>query len=211
LTYVSQSLKDTNWFIEGDIKGCFDNIDHEILMEIMEEKVKDGRFLQLTKNLLKAGYMENWTNYDTNSGTPQGGIISPLLTNIYLDKFDKWVEKELLPRYNHSRMKRGGRQKNPEYFALYGKMKRAKKKGNMQAKEEYRKMMKATSSVMTNDPDYRKLEYIRYADDFMFSFAGPKHEAKTIQKEIREYLVGKLKLELSEEKNSDNPRQNPNG
>jgi group II intron reverse transcriptase/maturase len=83
----------TNWFIEGDIKGCFDNIDHSILLSIIREKIHDNRFLILVENLLKAGYLEDWKYHPTCSGTPQGGVISPILTNIYLDRLDQFVEK----------------------------------------------------------------------------------------------------------------------
>lgn len=85
------------WFIEGDIKGCFDNIDHSILLDILREKIHDGRFLQLVENLLKAGYCEFWQYNPTLSGTPQGGVVSPLLANIYLDRLDSFVETNLEP------------------------------------------------------------------------------------------------------------------
>ena len=198
LTYVGQSLKDTNWFIEGDIKGCFDNIDHDILLNIMGERIEDGRFLNLTNQLLKAGYMENWRKIGTYSGTPQGGIISPLLTNIYLDVFDKWVERELLPRYNRSLHKHGGRRKNPEYKRLSQLRYRAKKAGDYDAYKRYG--ARPVPSVITNDEGFRKLEYVRYADDFLLSFAGPKSEAEKIKREISQFLKNRLKLELSEEK-----------
>jgi group II intron reverse transcriptase/maturase len=200
LTYVGQSLKDTNWFIEGDIKGCFDNIDHDILLGIIGEKIEDGRFLNLTKQLLKAGYMENWKTIGTYSGTPQGGIISPLLTNIYLDVFDKWVERELLPKYNRSLHKHGGRRKNPEYARLSQLRNRAKKAGDYKAHKLYGEQRRPVPSVITNDEGFRKLEYVRYADDFLLSFAGPKSEAEEIKREISQFLKDRLKLELSEEK-----------
>ena len=100
LMQVARRHQDVSWFIEGDIKNCFDDIDHETLIGIMEEKIEDGRVLSLTRKLLKAGYMEQRQYHNTYSGTPQGGIISPLLSNIYLDVFDKWVENELLPKHN---------------------------------------------------------------------------------------------------------------
>ncbi len=200
LREISQKHADTNWFIEGDIKGCFDNIDHETLIRILGKDVQDGRFLNLVRRLLKAGYMENWQRYNTYSGTPQGGIISPLLANIYLDKLDKWIESELLPEYNRSRYKIGGRGKCSHYQSLVDKRVEAKKEGDREAYRLYGKMMKPLSSVVPNDPKYRKLRYIRYADDFLLSFAGPKSEANEIKRKIREFLLGELKLEMSEEK-----------
>ena len=72
------------WFVEGDIKGCFDNIDHEVMLSVLGEKLHDNRFLRLLKYLLKAGYMEDWKHGRTLSGTPQGGVASSILANIYL-------------------------------------------------------------------------------------------------------------------------------
>ena len=199
LQQIGQSHRDVSWFIEGDIKGCFDNIDHEILLGIMEEKIKDQRFLRLTKNLAKAGYVEEWKKYETHSGTPQGGIISPLLSNIYLDVFDKWVENELMPLYNHGQKEEKGRKRNPEYRKFEYQRKKAKRKGDLEAYKHNGKMMKTVPSVIDDDT-YRKLEYIRYADDFLLSFAGPKKEAEEIREHIRNFLERELLLELSIEK-----------
>ena len=81
----------TRWFIEGDIKGCFDNIDHQTLIGVIGKKVKDARLHKLIWKFLKAGYMEEWEYRSTYSGTPQGGIISPLFANIYLNELDKYI------------------------------------------------------------------------------------------------------------------------
>ena len=175
------------------------NIDHDTLLEIIGERIEDGRLLRLIKYLLKAGYMEEWKYNHTHSGTPQGGIISPLLANIYLDELDKWVENDLMPRYNR-RINKVGRRRNPTWRSYKGKKYYAKKKGDRQAYKKYDKLMKTVPSVMTEDEGYRKLDYIRYADDFLLSFAGPRHEAEEIKEEIREFLRGRLKLELSKEK-----------
>lgn len=93
----------TKWFIEGDIKGCFDNIDHNILMNILREDIQDNRFLRLIEELLKAGYCEQWTYHPTHSGTPQGGSVSPILANIYMDKLDEYVEKTLIPEHTRGK------------------------------------------------------------------------------------------------------------
>ena len=90
---VKHEFHGTRWFVEGDIKGCFDNIDHAVLIGFVNEKVKDARLIKLIYKFLKAGYMENWRYNRTYSGTPQGGIISPLLANIYLHELDKFVMK----------------------------------------------------------------------------------------------------------------------
>lgn len=200
LVQICQKHADTTWFIEGDIKGCFDNIDHEILLEIVGRKVKDGRFIRLLKHLMKAGYMEGWNRNKTYSGTPQGGIISPLLANVYIHELDKWVEKVLKPKYNRSARKKGGRRDNSRYKHYSNKERQAKKDGDIRAAKKYKSLRKATPSVNTMDEKYRKLAYVRYADDFLLSFTGPKNEALEIKEEIRKFLSEELKLELSEEK-----------
>ena len=189
-----------NWFIEGDVKGCFDNIDHETLLGIIGDKIKDGRFLRLLRNLMKAGSVEDWKWHDSYSGTPQGGIVIPLLSNIYLDRLDKWIEEKLMPLYNR-KLERGGgaRKRNPEYRRLEAKRGKAKKEGNVEAYKHYGKLMKTTPTIVEDDR-YRKLEYIRYADDFLLSFAGPKREAEEIKGHIRNFLKRELNLELSDEK-----------
>ncbi len=199
LQQIGQTHRDVSWFIEGDIKGCFDNIDHEILLEIMEEKIKDQRFLRLVKHLAQAGYVEDWRWYETFSGTPQGGIISPLLSNIYLDVLDKWVEDELMPLYNRGQQEDKGRKRNPEYRRYEHKRRCAKTKGDVEAYKHFGKLMKSVPSIIDDD-SYRKLEYIRYADDFLLSFAGPKKEAEEIREHIRNFLERELLLELSIEK-----------
>lgn len=200
LIEVRQKHKAVSWWIEGDIKSCFDRISHETLLEIMGEKIKDRRILNLIKKLLASGHLENWEEYDNPSGTPQGGVISPLLANIYMDVFDKWVENDLMPRYNYSQTKKGGRRTNPVYNKLCKAYAKARKVGNREYAREIRKKMKATSTVMVDDEGYRKLAYIRYADDFLLGFAGPKSEAIAIKEEIRRFLNDRLKLELSKEK-----------
>src|SRR5579883_158878 len=94
LTQIKQKWGGTVWFIEGDIKGCFDNVDHDVLLDILRRDIHDERVIKLIRGLLKAGYMRDWTWHDTASGTPQGGIISPLLANIYLNELDRFVEDE---------------------------------------------------------------------------------------------------------------------
>jgi len=117
LTTIRRTWKGTKWFIEGDIKGCFDNIDHTVLMSTLREKIHDNRFLRLVENLLKAGYMEYWHYNPTLSGTPQGGVISPILSNIYLDRLDRYVEQTLIPEYTRG----DKRQENPVYKSIRGR------------------------------------------------------------------------------------------
>ena len=102
LTQIQKRFTGAKWFIEGDIKGFFDNINHEILIGILKERISDERFIRLIRKFLNAGYIENWTFHNTYSGTPQGGIISPILANIYLDKLDKFM-MEYAQKFNKGR------------------------------------------------------------------------------------------------------------
>src|SRR5437016_6677997 len=125
----------TTWFIEGDISQCFDKLDHELLLTTLSEHIHDGRFINLIRELLEAGYLEDWTFNKTPSGTPQGGIVSPILANILLDKLDKFVETVLIPKYTKG-VKRGP---NQEYVGLMVKSHRLRKRGHVQEAEEVRK------------------------------------------------------------------------
>ena len=187
----------TTWFIEGDIKGCFDNIDHDILLSNLAQKIHDGRFIRLIKGALHAGYLEDWNYHVTYSGSPQGGIISPLLSNIYLHMLDAFVETVLIPEYT-----KGTRRKaHPIYNALVtSKIPRLKKNGLIQEAEEVMKQAQKLPSIDPKDPEYRRLRYIRYADDFLLGFIGSKEEAEAIKHKLREFLREHLKLELSEPK-----------
>lgn len=99
LTHIQKTFTGTKWFVEGDIKGFFDNIDHNVLIATLRKRIADDRFLRLIRKLLNAGYIEDWKFHNTNKGTPQGGNISPILANIYLDNFDKYMEEYAL-RFN---------------------------------------------------------------------------------------------------------------
>ena len=197
LTFVRQYWKGTKWFIEGDIKGCFDSIDHSILLNILRERFHDNRFIRLLEGLLKAGYCEDWKFRPTLSGTPQGGIVSPILANIYLDKLDKFIET-LLPEYNRGNL----RQPNRLYRNLINKVYRCRKQGKTKEAEIISKELNAMrlASSEVNDPNYRRLRYIRYADDFLLGFTGTKREAAEIIRRIGEWTAENLKLELSAEK-----------
>ncbi len=184
------------WFVEGDIKGCFDNIDHEVMLSVLGEKLHDNRFLRLLKYLLKAGYMEDWKYGRTLSGTPQGGVVSPILANIYLDRLDKYVETVLIPA--HTRGK--ARKRNRAWVALSERTARQRKLGNHRMAAQLRKQMQQLPSYDPQDPDYRRLRYVHYADDFVLGFIGPKVEAGQIKESLETFLRDNLKLELSQEK-----------
>lgn len=206
LGMIQKSFAGARWFIEGDIKGFFDNIDHNVLISILRERISDERFLRLIRKFLNAGYVEDWKYNKTYSGTPQGGIISPMLANIYLDKFDKYI-KEYAAKF-----RKGDRRSiNPEYWRLNNKKNWLKKKLQKTSDEQIRKsylyeiaqlskQMLSTPHKDAMDADFRRMQYVRYADDFLISVIGSKSECETIKADITQFMREQLKLELSDEK-----------
>lgn len=206
LGMIQKSFAGAKWFIEGDIKGFFDNIDHNVLISILRERISDERFLRLIRKFFNAGYVEGWKYNKTYSGTPQGGIISPILANIYLDKFDKYI-KEYAAKF-----RKGDRRSiNPEYWRLNNKKNRLKQKLQKTSDEQMRKnylyeiaqlskQMLSTPHKDAMDADFRRLQYVRYADDFLISVIGSKSECETIKADITQFMREQLKLELSDEK-----------
>jgi group II intron reverse transcriptase/maturase len=196
LRSIQKRWKGTTWFIEGDIQGCFDNIGHATLLDIIRRDIHDGRLVQLIGGLLRAGYMEDWRYHDTTCGTPQGGILSPLLANVYLHELDKYVEDTLVPQYT-----RGSKRRlNPEYSRIWSAAYAARKRGDHEVAQRLTTEYRQLPTQDPFDPGYRRLRYVRYADDFLFGFAGPKKEAEEIRTAVGEYLGKALKLTLSAEK-----------
>lgn len=191
-----QTWKGTRWFIEGDISSYFDTIDHGVLITMLSKQIQDGRFIRLIKNMLEAGYLDDWKFHKTISGTPQGGVISPLLANIYLHQFDKWVGEKLIPQYTRGKKQRA----NSAYNRLNRKIKFYQDNGNHRKAHQLIVERRNLPSVDTYDTNYRRLRYVRYADDFILGFTGSKAEAKAIKKQIGDFLNTKLSLELSQEK-----------
>ena len=186
----------TRWFVEGDISRCFDSLDHTVLLTILREKLQDERFIRLIQQMLQAGYLEDWKYNKTLSGSPQGGVVSPILSNIYLDKLDKYVEQVLIPQYTRGETRRI----YAPYFALKGKIAYRRKKGKHEEAKFLFKQLQQLPSYDPQDPDHRRLRYCRYADDFLLSFSGPKAEAEEIKAKLAQFLRDNLKLELSQEK-----------
>ncbi len=196
LSRISHGWKGTKWFLEGDISQCFERLDHETLLAILGERIQDNRFLRLLRNMLAAGYLEDWRWNATLSGAPQGGVCSPILSNVYLARLDQFVETELLPRYNQG--KRRGR--NPAYEDITFAMARARRRRDREALRTLRKQRRSVPSQDPNDPRFRRLRFLRYADDFLLGFSGPKAEAEEIKHQIGAFLHDTLKLELSVDK-----------
>jgi hypothetical protein len=166
------------------------------LSKIIRRDIHDGRLLELLSGLLNAGYMEDWRYRDTLSGTPQGGIISPLLANIYLNELDRFAEDTLIPAYTKGYRRRNGR----EYHRLTEQICSARRRGDLAEVKRLTLIRRSMPSMDTHDPDFRRLRYVRYADDFLLGFAGPKDEAEAIRLRLGEFLGEHLKLTLSQEK-----------
>jgi group II intron reverse transcriptase/maturase len=196
LSEVAERWTGTKWFLEGDIKGCFDAIDHQVLIAILRKRLHDQRFIRLIQTLLQAGYMEQWKYHRTLSGTPQGSIVSPLLANVYLHTLDEFVEKTLIPAYTRGK----ARSRSKPYRALAAKIALRRKRGKYEEAESLFKQLQRMPSGDPVDADYRRLRYVRYADDWLLGFIGTKEEAEEIKHKISIFLREELNLTLSEEK-----------
>ncbi len=206
LKQIQNTFTGAKWFIEGDIKGFFDNIDHEVLINILRERIADERFLRLIYKFLKAGYIEKADYHGTYSGTPQGGTISPVLANIYLDKFDKYMKE-----YATNFEKGAKRMTNPKYKYWADKACRLRRKMRDESNETQKKtlleqinqaneMMLSEPFQMPMDENFKRLKYVRYADDFLIGVIGSKRDCQEIKQEITLYMEERLKLEMSVEK-----------
>jgi group II intron reverse transcriptase/maturase len=193
LREVGNTWTGTAWFIEGDITDCFGSLDHEVLLRILGEKIRDGRFLRLVRNMLTAGYLEDFRWGATLSGAPQGGVASPILSNIYLHKLDDFVESVLIPQYTRGER----RARNPAYIKVQTALATARRRGDRAEARSLKQQMRSLPSSDPNDPGYRRLRYVRYADDHLLGFTGPRAEAERIKQQLATFLRDELKLELS--------------
>ena len=205
LQYIQKRFTGARWFIEGDIKGFFDNIDHETLIRIMEKRIHDDRFLRLIRKFLNAGYMEQGQTYKTYSGTRQGGIISPILANIYLNELDKYVMEyaENFRAGDHRKQASETKEIGFQISKRKKKLEKAKPEEKNQLRREITELEQKRLHIPASDPmqsDYRRMQYVRYADDWLIGVIGSKQECEQIKRDIGEYLSERLKLELSEEK-----------
>ena len=206
LLHIQKTFNGAKWFIEGDIKGFFDNIDHDVLVQILRERISDDRFIRLIRKFLKAGYVEDWTFHNTYSGMPQGGIVSPILANIYLDKLDKYV-KEYIRHFDKGTKRRSGKESNDltnERKRTVRKLRKVKDGAEKAALVARLKAIEQERAAFPSgdemDGSYRRLKYIRYADDFILGVIGSKEDAQRIKEDIKSFLSASLALELSEEK-----------
>lgn len=209
LDEVKHNWNGTKWIIEADIRGCFDNINHDVLMELLANKIEDRCFLKLIRSFLQAGYLDDWIYHRTYSGTPQGGTVSPILANIYLHELDEWLSQKA-----ESFNKGTTRTPNPEYKKLYrryqhvlyrsrelkelGRTDEATKLEPLirQRKEEYLQCQ----TTQTHDPTFRRMRFVRYADDFVIGIIGPKADAQQILADLNVFMTQRLKVELADDK-----------
>ncbi|WP_107632149.1 reverse transcriptase/maturase family protein [Agathobaculum massiliense] len=206
LACIQKYYTGCKWFVEGDIEAFFDTIDHDTLIEILAERIKDARFLRLIRKFLNAGYMEEWQFHKTYSGTPQGGIISPILANIYLNKLDKYM-KEYAEKFNTGVR----RAHNPKYTAIQVELRkweyRLKRAATVEERQEILTHIKEIErqrctihSKVDMDTNFKRLRYERYADDFLIGVIGSKEDCRKIKQDLKNFLSEKLRLNLSDEK-----------
>lgn len=202
LKAVKNKFHGTNWFVEGDIKGCFDNINHTVLIRFINNKIKDARLIKLLYKFLKAGYMEDWKYNNTYSGTPQGGIVSPLLANIYLHELDKFME-ELKSKFDKPRERmvtKEYKDLSNENYTIRKKIKNANEADRKILLDELKQIRAVQFKTPYKSNTDKKIKYIRYCDDFLIGVNGSKEDCEWIKKELKEFISSTLKMELSEEK-----------
>ncbi|MEW6734292.1 MAG: reverse transcriptase/maturase family protein, partial [Acidobacteriota bacterium] len=198
----------TVWLIEFDIKGFYDNIDHTIMVQILEKKIDDARFLQIIRRMLRAGYMEDWKFHKTYSGAPQGSIVSPILANVYLNELDNFIldlkydrGKKRTLSYEYRRI---AKQKEKLRKLFKGMTNEEMKTPSLQSLQkefyELEKKQRSIPSGILDDHNYKRLWYCRYADDLLIGIIGPKEDAEAIKEKVEAFLKNMLKLDLSAEK-----------
>lgn len=211
LDHVQAVWTGTKWFVDVDVVGFFDNIDHDILLGLLRRKIDDEKFIDLIRRMLKAGFVEDWKLSPTYSGTPQGGVVSPLLANIYLHELDQFMAMM------RARFDKGKARAAPAgYWRLTARMqhrwrriRRIKAEGrdgdpaidaNLFDIDEARRKRDTLPPRDPFDPNFRRLRYCRYADDFLIGIIGSKQDAREVMTEVRTFLATGLKLEMSAEK-----------
>lgn len=209
LQQIQKTFTGTNWFVEGDIHACFDSFNHHTIIALLRKRIDDEAFLQLIWKFLKAGYMEQWTYNRTYSGVPQGSGVSPVLANVYLHELDKFME-DYAQTFNQGIKK----QTNPEYnkalkkASYYRRTGRAKwtdlspeeRKERTDTLKKLEAAQRQITPTMPLDKSFRKIQYVRYADDFIIGVIGSKADAEQVKSDVGRFLKDILDLEMSEAK-----------
>lgn len=204
LKEITTIFTGAKWIIEGDIKACFDSFDHHIIINLLKKRIKDDALISLMWKFLRAGYMEQWNYHTTYSGSPQGSGMSPILANVYLHELDIAMEKMKL-RFDVGDTRH--RMVHKDFGKVRWAQRVAKKKlendrsnENVKAFKEARKVMLSTPHLCEKDDTYKRLQYNRYADDFLIAVIGSKKDAMNIKEQVKVFLEDELKLTMSEEK-----------
>ena len=209
LQQIQKTFTGTNWFVEGDIHACFDSFNHHTLILLLRKRIDDEAFIQLIWKFLKAGYMEQWSYNRTYSGVPQGSGVSPVLANVYLHEFDKFMEdyaqtfnqgkkKKINPEYNKA-LKRASyyRRKGKEKWFDLTPEERIERTKKLKALEA---LQRELTPALPMDEAYKRIQYVRYADDFIIGVIGSKKDAEQIKWDVGKFLKDKLDLEMSDTK-----------
>ena len=187
-----------NWLIEGDIRACFDELDLHVLVTLLQKKIQDQRFLNLIWKLLKAGYMDlHGTKRESLIGSPQGSLVSPILANVYLHELDEFVEE-----LRQGLGKGEAKHRDPTYRKISKEKARMAARGKTRTKEfkAIVKLMRTLPSRQVDDPEFIRIRYLRYADDWCVGVSGSHALAEEIKQRMKTFLWDHLKLTLSEEK-----------
>lgn len=206
LQQIKDSWNGIKWLINVDIASFYDSMNHDLLIEILSKKIDDKRFLKLIGSMLKAGYLEDWKFHGTYSGSPQGSICSPILSNVYLSEFDTFMEN-LIAEFNQGRKRR----KNPRYTHYSNKIDTKRKQvdaGTIDlktARQEISVLAKTRRTLPAGDPfdpAYKRLRYCRYADDYCIGVIGSKADAEKVMEKVKQFISINLKLKIADEKTS---------
>ncbi len=199
LETIKREMNGVRWWVEGDIKGYFDNVNHDTLLRILSKRITDKRFLHLIGQFLKAGYAEDWKYHQTYSGVPQGGTLSPVLSNIYLDELDRAMAMKIA-EFNQGKKRKETRAYHNLTNLIYRAKQKARKTGDWSTHKALKQKQLNMEATDPLDPGYRRLQYLRYADDFLVGIHGSKADAEAIRNWLEVFLRNELQLELSAEK-----------
>jgi len=213
LLEVQTTFTGVKWVVEGDIQACFDSFDHHVLIDLLRRRIHDEYFISLMWKFLKAGYMEQWQFHKTYSGTPQGSGMSPILSNIYLSELDIFMTEY---KGNFDKGNAKFRLLNREYSRLHsrymynaGKLKKQGESMSEDSRAELSKKLRQIQLQKLNtpyypaiEPDFKRIQYNRYADDFVIGVIGSKEDAQQVKADIKQFLQERLRLVLSEDKTS---------
>jgi group II intron reverse transcriptase/maturase len=216
LKRIKKKWQAIKWVISLDISKCFDRVQHEVLINILKKRITDQETIELIQKLLNVGYVDihNLTKREEykTEGTPQGSIISPLLANIYLHELDVFIQDEMIPKYTVGEKRLAD--KASVYRRSHVLKSEIKENPIIQELPQLKKIipvLKTNKNILNNNANhykegnyYKRLHYVRYADDLLLGVVGNKEDCRKIMAQINKFLKETLKLELNLEKCSIN-------